>query len=546
MNREEQLAKLASNEFDVIVIGGGATGLGAALDSVSRGFSTLLLEQSDFAKGTSSRSTKLIHGGLRYLQQGDLSLVIEALRERGLLCQNAPHLIHHQPFLIPLYKFWDGPFYGAGLKVYDLLAGKLGLKPSQHLSRNQTIRAIPTLERENLRGGMLYYDGQFDDARLALTLAQTITDLGGCALNYFPVKRLLKKKGMVIGVEAENIETHKRYQFQAKVVINATGIFSDRFLNLPKEDKLITVSQGTHLVLPRHFLPGEEAILIPETEDKRVVFLVPWHDRIIVGTTDIPKKKAELEPKPMQKEIAFLLKYAKKYLNPNPSTSDILSVFAGLRPLVTEKKEGKTSKISRDHTILVSPSGLITIAGGKWTTFRKMGQDVIECAIPLANLPETPSKTENLPLHGCHRKLHPHSPLSTYGTDKKEILALKQKELIHPRLPYTKAEITWGIENEMAMTLEDLLSRRTRALLLDALATIEAAPKVVYWLAQKRGKSESWAKAELREFLNLAKHYLPKERQKEIPSFAVLWERYPKSSSTKISIRRKKQSKRAR
>ncbi len=492
MNRDAMLKKLhEENEpWDVIIIGGGATGLGAAVDSASRGYRTLLLEQHDFAKGTSSRSTKLIHGGLRYLQQGNIGLVAESLRERGLLCENAPHLVTHLPFLVPNYHWWEGPFYGIGLKLYDLLAGKLGLEPSKHLSRQQTIRAIPTLEREGLRGGVIYYDGQFDDARLAITLARTAADHGAVLLNYAKVTSLVKKRGMITGVKVTDVENKHSFTVHGKVVINACGIFSDhlRQVDDKKTPPIIAGSQGIHLVLPRSFMPSKTAILVPHTEDGRVIFLVPWHDRVLVGTTDTPVKRLSLEPSAHKAEIDFLLRHAARYLTKDPQPRDVLSVYTGIRPLVRAKSAQSTAALSRDHTILVSKSHLITITGGKWTTYRQMAQDVIDKAICVGALPQRACITKNL-------RLHSDPPL-------------RSSKKLHPRLPYHVADVIRAVQSEMARTVEDVLSRRTRSLLLDAKASVAIAPKVAHILAKELDKSPAWEKKQVAAYAETAKHYI--------------------------------------
>ncbi len=492
MNRDTMLKKLhEENEpWDVIIIGGGATGLGAAVDSASRGYRTLLLEQHDFAKGTSSRSTKLIHGGLRYLQQGNIGLVAESLRERGLLCENAPHLVTHLPFLVPNYHWWEGPFYGIGLKLYDLLAGKLGLEPSKHLSRQQTIRAIPTLEREGLRGGVIYYDGQFDDARLAIALARTAADHGAILLNYAKVTSLVKKRGMVTGVKVTDVENKHSFTVHGKVVINACGIFSDhlRQVDDKKTKPIIAGSQGIHLVLPRSFMPGKTAILVPHTEDGRVIFLVPWHDRVLVGTTDTPVKRLSLEPNAHKSEIDFLLRHAARYLTKDPKPSDVLSMFTGIRPLVRKAHAKSTATLARDHTILVSKSNLITITGGKWTTYRQMAQDVIDKAITVGALPQRACITKNL-------RLHSDPPL-------------KPSKKLHPRLPYHVADVIRAVQSEMARTVEDVLSRRTRSLLLDAKASLDVASEVAHILAKELKKSPAWEKKQVAVYVKTAQHYI--------------------------------------
>jgi len=509
--------KRSPDIWDVIIIGGGATGLGAAVDSAARGYKTLLLEQNDFAKGTSSRSTKLIHGGLRYLKQGNIALVMEALKERGLLFENAPHLISHLPFLIPHYKWWEKPFYGIGMKVYDLLAGHLGIEKSHTMSREETLEKLPTLISKNLVGGTIYYDGQFDDARLAINLAQTAADLDATLLNYMPVVSLIKKQGRVVGVEAIDLETNEPYQLHAKVVINATGAFTDgiRKLDDPKATSIIEPSQGIHLVLDRSFLPSDYAILIPATSDGRVLFFVPWHNHLLVGTTDTPVNTTPLEPRPLSEEIDFLLNYATQYLTRKPKRSDVFSVFAGLRPLVRAGKGKSTASLSRSHFIQVADSGLITICGGKWTTYRKMGEDVIEKAISVGDLEKKPCQTESLKLHGYMQGTHTTVDAWTlYGSNGTHLQALVKEhpewgEKLHARLPYTPVEVIWAVRKEMARTLEDVLSRRTRALLLDVRAALEIAPKVAHLMAKELGKPDSWEKEQIEAFTMIASGYLP-------------------------------------
>ena len=509
MRREDLLKNLPESKWDIIIIGGGATGLGAAVDAASRGYKTLLLEQHDFAKATSSRSTKLIHGGLRYLQQGNIHLVKEALRERGILCENAPHLVHHLPFLVPLYHWWEAPFYGMGLKVYDLLAGKLGLEPSKHLSRRQTLKALPNLHREGLRGGALYYDGQFDDARLAITLAQTAIDHGATTLNYFKVTSLLKKKGKIVGVKGREEESGQTFRIYGKVVINAGGIFSDevRKMDQPKAAAQIAPSQGIHLVLPASFLDSKTAILVPHTDDGRVIFLVPWHNRVLVGTTDTALKKPVLEPRALPSEIDFLLKHAARYLTKEPTRDDVLSHFAGIRPLVKQKKTSKTSSLSRDHVITTSPAGLITIVGGKWTTYRQMAQDVIDQAILVGLLPPRSCYTASLKLHGYKEGLDTQDVRSAYGSDLKLIQKLHLNKKLVPDLPYTYGHVKWAIDHEMARTVEDVLARRTRILLLDAHAAIAIAPSIARFMAKEMGQTKKWKKTQVAQFSKLAKQY---------------------------------------
>ena len=515
MKRTELLRRLEGEPlWDMIVVGGGATGLGTAVEAASRGYRTLLLEQSDFAKGTSSRSTKLIHGGVRYLQQGNLSLVQEALRERGLLIRNAPHLVHNLSFVVPLYDWWEGPFYGVGLKLYDVLAGQLGLGPSRQLSREETLRHIPTVESNGLRGGVMYHDGQFDDARLAISLALTLADLGGVALNYLQVTGIRVEGGLVAGVAAQDRESGREFRIKGRVVVNATGPFIDgvRRMADPAAGKLITPSQGVHLVLDGSFLPGDSAIMVPHTDDGRVLFAVPWHGRTIVGTTDTPVAAASLEPRPLPEEIDFLLTHASRYLTRHPAPADVLSVFAGIRPLVSSGG-GDTASLSRDHTLLVDSSGLVTIAGGKWTTYRKMGEDTVTAAAQVAGLGERPSVTAGLRIHGWQEGVAPGDPWQVYGSDAaalEQLLAESPawREALHPALPYCRGEVVWAVRQEGARTVEDVLARRTRALLLDARASIAAAPAVAGLMACELGRDRAWQDTQVAGYCELARGYL--------------------------------------
>ncbi|BBO86322.1 glycerol-3-phosphate dehydrogenase/oxidase [Desulfosarcina ovata] len=518
MDRNQSLDTLKTYEgyWDMIVIGGGATGLGCALDAVSRGYKTLLVEQHDFAKGTSSRSTKLIHGGVRYLQQGNVSLVLEALHERGLLMQNAPHLVQNQSFIVPNYEWWNGPFYGVGLKVYDLLAGRLGLGPSKWLSKTETLARIPTLEPNRLHGGVIYHDGQFDDARLAVNLAQSIADTGGVPLNYMQVTGLAHSGNMVDGVTLKDTLSGASHEVRGRVVINATGIFTDHILRMdqPGAKPLIVPSQGIHLVLDKRFLKGDTAIMVPQTEDGRVLFAVPWHNRVLVGTTDTPVAEASLEPRPLASEIEFILKHAAQYMVEDPSREDILCVFAGIRPLVGTSDGKKTASISRDHHLEVSPSGLVTIAGGKWTTYRKMAEDTVNQAAQIAGLPESDCPTRKLRIHGWLKNIDPQDPLCAYGSDAVLIRRIidaqpEMGERLHDRLPYCKAEVVWAVQNEMARTLEDVLARRTRALILDAAASMAMAEAVAGIMADVLGRDAAWIRQQTDGFMALARGYLP-------------------------------------
>lgn len=500
--------------WDICIIGGGATGLGVAVDAASRGFKTILLEQHDFAKGTSSRSTKLVHGGVRYLQQGNVKLVMEALKERGLLLKNAPHLVKNQLFIVPNYKWWEGPFYGIGLKIYDWMAGKLNLGPSQFLTKEEILELVPTLNPDGLRGGISYHDGQFDDARLAINLAQTAVSQKAAVINYMQVTGFLKLNDKIYGVRAKDTLHKKEYELKSKVVINATGIFTDIVLNYDdkEHEHILTLSQGIHIVLDKKFLPGKTAIMVPQTDDGRVLFAVPWYDKIIIGTTDTPVDTPSLEPVALEEEIDFILKHIGRYFTKDPQHTDIRSVFAGLRPLIKGNAR-TTAALSREHLLNIAESGLITITGGKWTTYRRMAEDVINLAIKHFLLDDKECQTEELRIHGWKEQTNFSSPLYYFGADEKNIIELTRTnewlaERIHPQLTCIKAEIVWAVQEEMCMTVEDFLSRRTRALLLDAKAAIEAAPVVAAIMAKHMNKNENWISQQIADFNSIAKNYL--------------------------------------
>ena len=499
--------------WDVVVIGGGASGLGIAVDAAKRGYATLLVEQSDFAKSTSSKSTKLVHGGVRYLAQGNIGLVREASIERGLLTKNAPHLVKNQTFIIPVYNWWSRLKYTIGLKLYDWISGRLSLGPSVFISRKKVLEKLPGIISKNLFGGVLYHDGQFDDARLAINLAQTIFDNGGYAINYMKVTGLVKKDEKVVGVSVSDIESGKNFTIKSKVVINATGVFVDDILqmDMPGSKKNIAASQGVHLVLDKKFFPGDDAMMIPETSDGRVLFIVPWHNRLLIGTTDTPVKNISLEPIALETEVQFILQTASAYLTEMPKRKDVLSVFAGLRPLAASEKEGSNTKeISRSHKILVSPSGLFSIIGGKWTTYRKMGEDMIDKVEKELNWKHIPSATVSLRIHGYCEQSNQTDPLYYYGNDEayiKKIIKERGNEWISEKLQINKAQVIWAVKEEMARTVEDVLSRRTRALLLDAKESIKVAPLVAKEMAGEMNKDESWINEQIKNFNEIAKNY---------------------------------------
>jgi glycerol-3-phosphate dehydrogenase len=517
LNLAEIRSRIRSHDapWDIVVVGGGATGVGVAIDAAARGYDVLLLEQSDFGKGTSSRSTKLVHGGVRYLEQGNLSLVMEALKERGLLLRNAPHLVRNLGFVVPRYDWWEAPFYGIGLKVYDLLAGKYGFGASRILALEETLEYIPTVELEGLRGGVLYYDGQFDDSRLLIHMVATAFEQGATLLNYAAVEALTKDdRGHVNGVVAVDAETGEEFHAAARVVVNATGAFSDSLRRQadPAAAPMISPSQGIHLVFNGSFLPGATAIMVPHTSDGRVMFAIPWHGHTLVGTTDTPVAAPTLEPLAMEQEVDFLLSTASRYLTKKPTRADVLSVFAGVRPLVRSSDGTNTAALSRDHVVHIDKSGLVTVCGGKWTTYRKMAEDCVDQAAMLAHLEERASITEHLHIHGFHDSPTSLGDLSGYGADAPKILKLAEAdpglaERLHPALPYIAAEVVWAVRAEMARTLEDVLARRTRALFLNARAALETAPAVAELMARELGAGEAWKAHQFAAFEAIAANY---------------------------------------
>jgi glycerol-3-phosphate dehydrogenase len=529
VNRAAGIARLQTETFDVLVVGGGATGLGAAVDAAARGYRTALIESEDFAKATSSRSTKLVHGGVRYLQQGDIGLVREALHERTNLLRNAPHLVHELRFVVPAYRWFELAYYGAGLAAYDLLAGRSDLARSRIVGSRRARELLPGLRADGLRGAIVYSDAQFDDARLAVTLARTAVDHGAAVANYVRATgfvydvasgshRAAGTARRIAGVEALDRETNRTFTIRARAVINATGIFVDEVRSLDDRaaKPLLTHSRGSHIVVRASALGADgAALLIPRTPDGRVLFALPWHEHVVIGTTDIAASRAELDPLPTRAEIAYLLETVNRYLTEPLAENDVLAAFAGLRPLV-DRKATTSAKQSREHTVDVSPSGLVTIAGGKWTTYRKMAEDVVDAAAARAGLPQRPSPTAVMPLHGAPhagaQRAHEGS-LTVYGTDAAAVAALRAhdpglRERLHPSLSYTGAEVVYAARHEMARTVDDVLSRRTRAAFLDTAAARASAPAVAALLARELGRDEAWQAA-------------------QVPAFGALLERFP-------------------
>jgi glycerol-3-phosphate dehydrogenase len=518
MNRDQMLAEIKANAkvSDFIIIGGGATGIGIALDAAARGYSVVLLEKSDFTKSTSSKSTKLVHGGVRYLEQGNIGLVREAVVERGLLAQNAPHLVKNQPFIIPTHHFFEEVLYTIGLTFYDLLAGTLSMGRSKRISRKKTLERISTIQPSKISAGVEYHDGQFDDTRLAINTLQSAVKMGALVANYCTVNKLLKdSEGKITGVKFIDEETNETFEIRGKQIVNATGVFADAILQMdsPNAPKTIAPSQGVHLVLDKSFLPGKDAIMIPKTDDGRVLFLVPWHDKVVVGTTDTPIAEESLEPIALDEEIEFILSTTARYLTKSPKRSDVLSVFAGLRPLAAAKKEGKkTKEISRSHKIIASESGLLTIIGGKWTTYRKMGEDLVDRAEMLQSWKPIPSKSEHLKIHGYKLDVDYKNPLYFYGSDEAAILNIAKEdgmsEMISTSLKVNKAQVVWSVRNEMARTAEDFLARRVRCQLLDARESMRMAPQVAEIMAKEMGKDEKWQTEQVANYIKVTSNYI--------------------------------------
>jgi glycerol-3-phosphate dehydrogenase len=508
LERDRLLERLRSDDYpDILVIGGGATGLGCAVDAASRGHSVVLVEAHDFAKGTSSRATKLIHGGVRYLAQGKLALVREALIERSRLLHNAPHLVRPLRFVVPAYRWFDRPRFAIGLALYDLMSGMHGIHPCSLLDHEETAAALPTLARTALRGGVAYWDAQFDDARLAITLMRTVLDLGGLAINYMPVEDLLLEAGRVVGARVRDAESGEQFAIRARVVINATGVWADnlRRMERPRSEALLRPSQGVHLVVDRSFFPGPDALLVPETRDGRVLFVIPWQGRALVGTTDTAREDAPIDPVPLAGEVDFILDGVGQYLSRAPRRADVRSVYAGLRPLIGSRRGVSTAGLSREHLVDRSAGGLITITGGKWTTYRQMAEDAVNAAEACAGLSSRPCVTADLRLHGATTR----TGADAYGSERDLIDTLPGAgRRIHEGLTLSEAEVRHAVRHELARTLEDVLARRHRALFMDAGIALAAAPAVARVLAAELRRDRVWCDAETARFRALAAGFL--------------------------------------
>ena len=500
--------------WHVIVVGGGCTGIATALDASARGYRTLLIERGDFTGGTSSRSTKLVHGGVRYLRQGQVQMVYRALGERRRLWRNAPHLVDRLALIVPAYRWWEQLWYGAGLKVYDALAGRRGLGRSRFMSRRKCLNRLSTLEERRLRGGVLFHDGQFDDARLGWALVRTAANLNCVALNYAEATGLVESRGAIKGVRVRDLVGGGEWVARGAVVVNATGPFADtlRAMDEPGPGPGVVLSRGAHIVVSSTFLPGAAALLVPYTDDGRVLFAIPWHGHVVIGTTDVPVQNPSREPLPSDEEVDYLLDHAGRYLLRPLGRADILSAWAGLRALVPEGSGGSTAALSRDHRVSVSRRGMVTVAGGKWTTCRRVGQDAVDMAADAGGLSPAPSVTANLRLYGYTTRRDLLDPWRVYGAQADDVAAMEDEDrrlgrLMHPGLPYRLSQAAWAARHELAVRVEDVLARRTRALFLNAKAAVAAAPEVARVMAAELGHGGDWVEAEVRSFGGLAEGY---------------------------------------
>ncbi|XP_060516807.1 glycerol-3-phosphate dehydrogenase, mitochondrial isoform X2 [Cylas formicarius] len=548
-NRDEQIKSLETEEFDVVVVGGGATGAGCALDACTRGLKTALIEADDFASGTSSRSTKLIHGGVRYLQKAIMQLdyeqyrmVKEALHERAAMLHQAPHLAHPLPIMLPVYQWWQVPYYWFGIKMYDVVAGSKTLKSSYFLSKKNALELFPMLRGDKLVGGIVYYDGQQDDARMNLAIALTAARLGATVVNHVKVVNLIKEKKdgaeIISGVKVYDEMSGKTWSVPARCVINATGPFTDsiRKMDKPEIKSICSPSSGVHITLPGYYSPEQMGLLDPSTSDGRVIFFLPWQKHTIAGTTDLPCEVTH-NPRPTEDEILFILEEVKNYLNPDVEVrrGDVLSAWSGIRPLVSDPNKPDTQSLARNHIVHVSESKLVTIAGGKWTTYRSMAEETIDAAIKSCNLENrcshVTSQTDGLLLEGAHEwtptmyirlvqdfglecEVAQHLAKSygdrAFAVAKMANLTGKRWPIIgkkiHPEFPYIDAEVRYGVR-EYAMTAIDMIARRVRLAFLNVQAAQEALPDIVNIMGEELG----WSEAEKEKQTKLASEFLQNE-----------------------------------
>lgn len=508
MERNKHISRLKKNDtFDLLVIGGGATGSGIAVDAASRGMKVLLVEKNDFAEGTSSRSTKLIHGGVRYLEKAfkhldkeQYSFVKEGLYERGVILKNAPHLTNKIKFVTPLYKWIELPYVFAGLKLYDILSGKMRLGKSRLLLKKETLEKLPIVNNDGLKGGVLYYDGQFNDSRMAVMLVKTAVNYGATVLNHMEVTNLIKENNLISGVWLKDNISGETYTAKGIAVVNATGAYADfvRKMDSEEAEPVLKVSSGIHIVLDKKFAPTEYGMMIPETEDGRIIFVLPWEGHALVGTTDDPAVIRD-HPNVTENEIEYVLKQIGKYYKNPPEKKDILSAWSGIRPLVKDPDAKTTEEILRNHYIEVSKSKLVTITGGKWTSYRHMAEDVVDRVISEFSLKAGPCITPDLKIAGGENfnsedykllqqkykidydiALHLHR---SYGSLAEDVIGSTKKEKAFERLdsshPYIEAEVYYCVKNEMAVHVVDFLIRRIPLGLLDIKAAKYASKRVL-------------------------------------------------------------------
>ena len=509
MNRQQRLDSLKQQGiFDLLVIGGGATGCGIAVDAASRGLSVALIDKNDLAEGTSSRSTKLVHGGVRYLEaavkkmdRAQYHLVKEALYERGVFLKNAPHFATRLPLVTPLYKWTEVPYVFAGLLLYDFLAGKESLGSSSVVSRKEALKRFPMLKREGLKAGVVYYDGQFNDARMAVTLALTAQKHGAIVANHVEAVAFDKADGKLCGARVRDALNGEEFSICARGIVNAAGPFVDRLRQLdePASAPILKAASGIHIILPSRFVPADTGMLIPKTEDGRVLFILPWQGHALIGTTDSPSEIMD-HPQAQEDEIEYVLRHVNKYFDVTASRSDVLAVWSGLRPLVQAPETTDTAQLVREHLMMVSPSGLLSMAGGKWTSYRKMAEEAVDQAIESFGFkPQHPCQTAHLRLIGAENfdSAGESVLVKNYGLDADVANHLHHsfgdqamrvarlagegpgKRRLHTRHPYIEAEVLYATRFEFAERASDVLTRRIPLALLDNAAAKEVLPHVV-------------------------------------------------------------------
>ncbi len=526
----KQLVRAAEDRFDLLVIGGGATGAGVALEAATRGLKTLLVEKHDFGAQTSSRSTKLVHGGVRYLEAAikrldrvQWNLVKDALKERAVFLRIAPHLAWKVELLTPIYRAFEIPYYLAGLKLYEALAGRASIGRAYFVPATTAKARYPQLKPEGLKGAVVYADGQFDDARMNLAVALTALEAGAVVLNHAEVTGFLMEEGRVVGAEVKDLLSGGTFAVRARMVVNATGPFTDRVRQLadPEAEPMLVTSSGVHLVLPARYAPMDTGLLIPKTEDGRVLFVLPWEGYTLAGTTDEPAEVTD-HPVPTAGEIDYILRHLNRHFALEVSREQIRSAWSGLRPLVRDPRARDTARLARDHVIHEEKTGLVTIAGGKWTTYRKMAEDLVNyldktrgLGLPKSRTAEhvllggrnyDPAKEEELAL-----RIDPDTArhlAHTYGDQAAAVLRFAQEHGLFARLvpgqPFLEAEVVWAARYELAETPLDFVERRVRLAFLETEAARKALPRITELMQKEKG----WSRPEAERFLREADDWL--------------------------------------